>query len=89
MRRPADATLAAAREAQILAAAELTPASFAAVRQIAEGTRRDASIHVADVSVTEEDGTIVVAFTLPGGAYATAVMREVMKVTPLDATVSQ
>lgn len=88
MRHPADATPAAAREAAILARHELTRASFAAVRAIAEGTRRDATIAVGDVAVTAVDGsTLDVAFTLPGGAYATVVMREVMKdqAEPVDA----
>jgi tRNA pseudouridine13 synthase len=85
MRRAPDGTPAAEREATILAAAGLAPESFAAVRKIAEGTRRDATIEVRDAAVTAVDGTTVdVAFTLPGGAYATAVMREVMKT--VDAT---
>ena len=47
---------------------------------IAEGTRRDATIEVGTPTVhTVEPGVIEVAFSLPGGAYATAVMREVMK----------
>ena len=47
---------------------------------IAEGTRRDASISVGDPTVrTVEPGVVEVAFTLPGGAYATAVMRELTK----------
>jgi tRNA pseudouridine13 synthase len=70
---------AAAREDAILAAAGLTRDSFASVRAIAEGTRRDASIQVGEPSVTAEGETLEVAFTLPGGAYATTVMREVMK----------
>jgi tRNA(Glu) U13 pseudouridine synthase TruD len=42
--------------------------------------RRDASVEVADWSVEPVDETsITVCFTLPGGAYATTVMREVMK----------
>jgi tRNA(Glu) U13 pseudouridine synthase TruD len=50
------------------------------VRAIAEGTRRDAAIEVTGATVTAvDDSTIEVAFALPGGAYATAVMREVMK----------
>jgi len=77
MRRAAG--LAGEREDAILAAAGLEHDSWHAVRQIAEGTRRDASIQVADVAVEAEADAIVVAFTLPGGAYATAVMREVMK----------
>jgi tRNA pseudouridine13 synthase len=70
---------AAAREDAILAAAGLARDSFASVRAIAEGTRRDASIQVGEPSVTAEGETLEVAFTLPGGAYATTVMREVMK----------
>jgi tRNA pseudouridine13 synthase len=87
MRRPTDGTAAAEREAAVLAAAGLEAASFGSVRAIAEGTRRDATIAVGDVSVTAvettPDGeTYEVAFTLPGGAYATAVMREVIKTAP-------
>ena len=80
MRRPPDGTPAAAREDAILTAAGLDRDSFAKVRAIAEGTRRDASIHVGSPTVTAvADGSIDVSFALPGGAYATAVMREVMK----------
>jgi tRNA pseudouridine13 synthase len=88
MRRPADATPAAAREAAILARHDLTRDSFSSVRAIAEGTRRDATIAVRDVAVTAVDAsTLDVRFTLPGGAYATVVMREVMKdqSEPVDA----
>lgn len=80
MRRPPDGTPAAAREDAILAAAGLSRESFAQVRKLAEGTRRNATIHVRDARVhAEGPSTLEVAFTLPGGAYATAVMREVMK----------
>ncbi len=83
MRQPAEGSVAAAREDAILAAAGLERAAFASVRAIAEGTRRDATITVGDprvVALPEPDGGgIEVAFTLPGGTYATAVMREVMK----------
>ncbi len=70
---------AAEREAAILAAANLERDAFANVRAIAEGTRRDATIAVGEPTVTAIDDGIEVCFTLPGGAYATAVMREVMK----------
>ncbi len=75
--------VAAEREASVLAGAGLTLESFAAVRALAEGTRRDAAIAVADVHVEAgADGTtVLVGFALPGGAYATSVMREVMKVS--------
>jgi tRNA pseudouridine13 synthase len=80
MRQPGDGSPAAEREAAILAREGLDRGAFAAVRAIAEGTRRDATIEVRDVAVVAVDAsTIEVAFTLPGGAYATAVMREIMK----------
>jgi tRNA pseudouridine13 synthase len=87
MRQPGDGSPAAEREAAILAREGLDRGAFAAVRAIAEGTRRDATIEVRDVAVVAVDGsTIEVAFALPGGAYATAVMREVMKGDqPVDA----
>jgi tRNA pseudouridine13 synthase len=70
---------AAEREAQILAAAGLTVDDFAKVARIAEGTRRDASIAVKEPAVREADDGLEVQFALPAGAYATAVMRELMK----------
>jgi tRNA pseudouridine13 synthase len=84
MRRATEGSPAGEREDKILADAGLARDSFAAVRAIAEGTRRDATITVGAPTVIEVDnaGTghaIEVTFTLPGGAYATAVMREVMK----------
>jgi tRNA pseudouridine13 synthase len=80
MRLPGNASPAQAREAEVLDRAGLAPDAFAAVRAIAEGTRRDASIAVGEATVAAVDGsTLEVGFTLPGGAYATAVMREIMK----------
>jgi len=80
MRMPADGSPALAREDAILARAGIPRDAFARVRAIAEGTRRDAAIQVADATVTRvDDSTIDVGFALPGGAYATAVMREIMK----------
>jgi tRNA pseudouridine13 synthase len=80
MRRPADGSPAAEREDEILARHQLHRGAFAAVRAIAEGTRRDAAIEVRDAAVVAVDGsTVEVGFTLPGGGYATAVTREIMK----------
>jgi tRNA pseudouridine13 synthase len=80
MRLPGDATPAAAREDEVLARAGLSRGAFRAVRAIAEGTRRDAAIEVVDPTVAAVDDTTVdIGFALPGGGYATAVMREVMK----------
>jgi tRNA pseudouridine13 synthase len=82
MRAPRDGSEAARREQAILAQAELAADAFAGVRKLAEGTRRDASIDVADVRVAAiADDAIEIGFTLPAGAYATVVMREVMKTT--------
>jgi tRNA pseudouridine13 synthase len=84
MRCAGEGTRAAKRELAILTAGGLEPGSFARVKNIAEGTRRDASIEVGAIEVVAaaDASTLEVAFTLPGGAYATAVMREVMKTVP-------
>ncbi|MBA2538514.1 MAG: tRNA pseudouridine(13) synthase TruD [Deltaproteobacteria bacterium] len=79
MRAPAPGSAAAEREATILAASGLTLESFATVRAIAEGTRRDAAIAITDATVAAVEDTLEVTFALPAGAYATAVMRELMK----------
>ena len=81
MRRPIEGSAEAVREQAILDAAGLTIGQFAVARAIAEGTRRDAAIAVVDVTleVVEAVAGIDIAFTLPGGAYATVVMRELMK----------
>ena len=70
---------AAEREDAILVAAGLTRDSFASVAAIAEGTRRDATIFIRDIAVVAVDRALEVTFALPAGAYATAVMREVLK----------
>lgn len=83
MRLPGDASPALAREAEVLTRAGLPREAFSSVRALAEGTRRDAAVEVAGATVAAVDGsTLEVAFALPGGAYATAVMREVMKGDP-------
>ena len=43
------------------------------------GARRISRIRLDDASIEAADGGYVVAFTLPKGAYATSVMRELMK----------
>lgn len=86
MRAPSPGTLAAAREAAVLAAAGLTIDAFAAAGKLAEGTRRPLAVEVRAADVAEVDGGLVIRFTLPAGAYATAVMREVIKADPADAS---
>jgi tRNA pseudouridine13 synthase len=81
MRAPAAESEAATHEDAILAASGLSREAFSNVKAIAEGTRRDAAIAITDAAVRMlEHGVLEVTFGLPAGAYATAVMREVMKV---------
>jgi tRNA pseudouridine13 synthase len=87
MRGPAPGTAAADREAEILAEAGLAAADFARVGALGEGTRRPLAIAITDaVARPAGDDAIDVSFALPAGAYATAVMREVMKIDGDEAT---
>lgn len=70
---------AALREARILAAEGVTLDTFREGRGEAEGTRRPARVPVAELALGMEEGALIVGFTLPPGAYATVVLREVMK----------
>lgn len=79
MRGPPDGSPAHAREAALLTAFELGPSDFQPLRAIAEGTRRHATIIPGDPLVEVGEGSVNVVFSLPAGAYATAVMREVQK----------
>jgi tRNA pseudouridine13 synthase len=67
-------------ESQLLAAGGIALADFKAFGKLALGTRRPLTIQVAAPAVRAvDDDAIEVAFSLPSGAYATAVMREVLK----------
>lgn len=80
MRAPAAGTAAEALEREVLAEAGITLTELGAVRKLAPGARRDASIAVLEASVEPAGPTAIrVKFTLPGGAYATAVLRELQK----------
>ncbi len=69
---------AAALEAEILAAANLTPEEFRPVR--AKGARRPLRYYPDGLSYRMEDErTLVVSFFAPKGAYATLFLRELMK----------
>jgi tRNA pseudouridine13 synthase len=83
MRRPRPGSEAEAREAAVLAAAGLTVEAFAAAGRLAEGTRRPCGVPVDDATVEAGgDGVLTLRFTLPAGAYATAVLREVTRTEP-------
>jgi tRNA pseudouridine13 synthase len=80
LRGAAAETAAGIREADVLRNAGMTLASFRPGGALAEGTRRAVAIAITDATAAAAgDDAIDVSFTLPSGAYATAVMREVMK----------
>lgn len=71
---------ARAREERALAAAGLTDRHLADFVRDGEGTRRPLRVRPTDVAVeTESPGVVALRFTLPKGAYATVVLREVTK----------
>lgn len=63
-------------EAEAMAAYGLKWTDFTSRR----GDRRISRVLLEDVQVGEDGGDLLVAFSLPKGAYATAVLREIMKV---------
>ena len=69
---------ARAREERVLAAAGVGPADLARGGGETEGTRRAARLPIAIAVEPLEDGYRA-RFELPGGCYATVVMRELMK----------
>jgi tRNA pseudouridine13 synthase len=52
---------------------------FARFAKLGEGTRRVARIRPEQWSVLREPDALLLAFELPAGAYATTVLREIMK----------
>lgn len=79
-KQPPEGTAAAAREHEILAAHELTPASFARVKKLGLGARRAIAVPLGELHVAiVGERAIELGFALPAGAYATAVLREVVK----------
>ena len=73
----------AAREAAVLAEAELPADAFTRYAKLTAGTRRPYLIALPDLTVTAQAAGLWFDFTLPSGAYATVVLREIMK--PEDA----
>jgi tRNA pseudouridine13 synthase len=69
---------AGALEQQILASSPVTLMHFEKAR--IEGSRRVGRLLVPDLAVEASEGKLIARFTLPKGAYATVVMRELMKV---------
>jgi tRNA pseudouridine13 synthase len=78
------ADTAAAREAAVLQDAGLTQHAFRKFGQLLKGTRRPNVVYLDDLVVSTEDEGIRVAVTLPAGAYASVLLRELMKNEVVD-----
>jgi tRNA pseudouridine13 synthase len=76
--RPAQGA-AAEREQTILAGSGIDADALARHAKAGEGTRRSARIRPLHCEVAHEADIIRLSFELPSGAYATAVLREIMK----------
>jgi len=70
---------AAEREAGVLRAAGLTPASFAGFGKLLEGTRRHNVVYAGELAVQLENGCAQLSCTLPAGSYATVLLQEILK----------
>jgi len=75
---------AAALEAEVLAESPVTMDHFAAFG--IEGTRRLGRLLLPDCSVTANAalGGVTITFALPKGAFATTILREIMKVSETE-----
>jgi tRNA pseudouridine13 synthase len=76
---------AAVREQAVFDASGLTGEMFAAHAKSGEGTRRAARVRITECEVERIDVGLRLRFELPSGAYATTVLREVMKTDVSDA----
>ncbi len=65
-------------EQDILAAAGLDANAFRKYAKLTRGTRRALRVIPADFKTDENQGSLVLAFSLPAGAYATSVLRELV-----------
>jgi len=73
------------RERSVFGRSGLTAEMLAAHAKSGAGTRRAARVHLANCQVEQEPEGLRLAFELPAGAYATTVLREVMKSEPVPA----
>lgn len=83
MMAPAPGSAAAELEDAILAASEIEPEMLSRFARLIPGTRRPIAVAIGEPRVKAiEGGDLEVGFTLPSGAYATAVLDEIMKSDP-------
>lgn len=67
-------------EESLLSKAGLTGDSFRLSRGLSlEGARRPLRVPLQEISASDDNGHLLLSFTLPKGSYATSVLREVMK----------
>ncbi len=66
-------------ERALWARAGLPDATLARLRSLLPGTRRVARVRASELTVQAFDAGIELAFSLPKGAYATVVLRELLK----------
>ncbi len=87
MRQPAEHSEPATLEASVLDDFDLELASFKPAGKLAQGSRRHLAIDLGTTEVkVSGPRTIDVSFDLPAGAYATIVMREILRTEgPTDA----
>ncbi|HVJ91026.1 MAG TPA: tRNA pseudouridine(13) synthase TruD, partial [Labilithrix sp.] len=72
-------TVAAAREWKVLEADGVTFADFARVADFAPGSRRPLASRIRRSAVETTPDGIRIEMELPRGAYATAIVREIVK----------
>jgi tRNA pseudouridine13 synthase len=70
---------AARREQVVFERSGLTQAMLEQHRKLGEGTRRAARVRIAEPQVERVEAGLRLTFELPSGAYATTVLREIMK----------
>ncbi|MGL6074144.1 MAG: tRNA pseudouridine(13) synthase TruD [Fimbriiglobus sp.] len=68
------------REEAVLAAHNLSTASFANFGKLMGGTRRHNLIYLEDLTAKWDGPSLILDFSLPSGCYATVLLGEIMKV---------
>jgi len=71
--------LPARMEAEVLAAGEIAPEAFQRFARLTQGTRRALRLALSDLALAHEPAGLRLDFSLPAGAYATAVLRELVE----------